>query len=250
MMGEHYGKSSGEARERDQFAFLAQAVHELRSPLAMLTCYAELLADPYFRNDEEKLDEILQTITKQGRQISQMVESIDFAARVEEEQRNPINNPIPFQPFIAEIVAGARQNAGREIELDDQAGPIEIFGNPLRLRYALLALIDNASKFTPDDKPVRVGVQLTHARKHVKISVMDQGIGIAPQEMKVLFTRFGRIKNEQTKGIPGSGLGLFIVRRIIQQHSGEITVISRRGKGSTFIVNLPVPQINRPDMGQ
>lgn len=240
LTGATIDRSSCEEQEREQFGFLAMAVHELRTPLGSLTSYAELLTDPYFREDGEQFEEILLIIAKQGRQLSQMVEAIDVAARVEIDRDLPIDNPIPLQTFMAEVVSEAKQKTGREIIFEERVGAIEINGNPFRLRYALLALLDNAAKFSPERQPVRVGARLAHSRKRVEISVVDQGIGIASDDIEVLFTRFGRIKNQQTLGIPGSGLGLFIVKRIVEQHNGEIFVTSKVGQGSTFTVVLPV----------
>jgi signal transduction histidine kinase len=239
---------SCEDREKDQFRFLAQAIHELRSPLAMLTSYAELLTDPYFQEDKGQLDDILQIIVRQGRHLSQMVEAIDIAARVDNDQKDRIKSPIPLQTFIAEIAGEARQKTGREIIFEDQADSIEIYGNAIRLRYALLALIDHAARFSSEDKPVRLCTRLTQLRKRVEISVVDQGIGIAPKDIDCLFARFGRIKNEHTKGIPGSGLGLFIVKRIVQQHDGEVFVTSTVGQGSTFTLILPAYSLQKSNL--
>ena len=119
-------------------------------------------------------------------------------------------------------------SGSQEPVLADQAALMSIFTN----------LIDNAIKYTPENGHVDVTIEPNGM--YAKVAVKDDGIGMTPEEKERAFDEFYRAKNEQTAQVPGTGLGLTIVRRLVEIHQGRVTVDSAPGKGSTFTVRMPV----------
>jgi signal transduction histidine kinase len=110
------------------------------------------------------------------------------------------------------------------------------------LERAVTNLIDNAIKYTPNGK--RIGISVRRADSHVIISVRDNGLGISPENQKLLFERHFRIARQEHRSIKGSGLGLFIVRSVAQRHGGQAWVESADGEGSTFFISIPLEGAN------
>jgi signal transduction histidine kinase len=207
--------------ETVQLGFLAKVGHELRSPLATILGYADLLSDPELRCDDEFLDTCHRVIVEQGRNINQFIEDVLVAAAVKVERYQDNMTRTALSKLISEIL-------------------IDVVGDALRLRDLILNLVENAVKYSHHEKPVQIHLRPAGPPGKVELAVIDQGIGIDPSRQSELFLPFSRIKSEQTRSIPGSGLGLYIVKNIVKQHHGEIRVQSQPGVGSTFVVNLPV----------
>jgi signal transduction histidine kinase len=169
-----------------------------------------------------------------------MVEQVVTAVRIDDHQLDLTLVPVRLDALLADVVADAKQRSRREITLDDQLDPAIIPCDPMYLRQAFWNLIDNAVKFSPPDTPVQVTVRRAPEPQRAEITVADQGIGIAEADRPVLFTQFGRIYNGRTRGLSGSGLGLYIAKYIVDQHHGDITVHSQEGQGAAFVVTLPL----------
>ncbi len=143
---------------------------------------------------------------------------------------------------LAEVVEEVRRHSGREITLENDLDAALIQGDPMHLQKIFSCLIDNALKFSTPDLPVHLSARRAPASSWVEVSVTDRGIGIAEADVPLLFQRFGRIKNNQTQGIPGTGLGLYIVKYLVQRHHGQVALHSQPGAGATFVVRLPVAE--------
>jgi len=115
--------------------------------------------------------------------------------------------------------------------------PAKVYGDADQLKQVLVALIDNALKYTPYEGFVTLS--LTTDKRHAVIKVSDTGIGILPDDLPHIFERFYRADRARSRDRGGSGLGLTIVQNIVQEHGGNIEVESTPGRGSTFILNLP-----------
>jgi len=120
--------------------------------------------------------------------------------------------------------------------LDASQKPLMILGDNGALQQVFINLINNAVKFSPDESNVRVIVGLSNG--HADVSIIDQGMGIAPEAMPHLFEKFYRARNVTVAEIPGSGIGLYIVKSIVEELGGNIDVKSETHKGTTFIVHL------------
>jgi signal transduction histidine kinase len=124
-----------------------------------------------------------------------------------------------------------------QLEVELPGTPVVVRGDTERLRRIAVNLLDNAVKYSPDGGPVRCLVGVAEGKATLR--VRDRGIGIPDEAMGRMFRRFGRIVTPRTRGIPGTGLGLYLCRELARAHGGDITVESHEGKGSTFTLSLP-----------
>jgi signal transduction histidine kinase len=226
--------------EASRLDFMAKVIHSFRSPLASIAGYAELMSNPALRPVDADLEGYARVISKQAARLGQMVEQVVTAVRIDDRQLDLTLAPVRLGPLLAEVVAEAKNRSRREIAFDDQLTPAIIACDALYIRQIFWNLIDNAVKFSPPNTPVQVTLRQAPAPGRAEVAVTDQGIGIAEADQPTLFTRFGRIHNQRTRGLSGSGLGLYIAKYIVDQHFGDITVHSQPGQGATFVVTLPV----------
>jgi len=134
----------------------------------------------------------------------------------------------------------ARANAKDvELRLEPSEGSPTVIGDRTLLRQSVSNLVDNAVKYTPSGGVVSVGLDITEDTATIRVS--DTGIGIAPADQVRLFEKFYRIKRRETGSIQGTGLGLALVRSIVERHGGRVWVESVLNEGSTFFIQLPLP---------
>jgi signal transduction histidine kinase len=218
---------------------LAKIVHNFRSPLASIAGYAEMMSSPTLRPADADLEVYARVITREAKRLGQMVEQVVTAVLIDDGQLDLTMAPVQLGPLLAEVVAEAKTQSQRDVILEDHLTPAIISCDALYMRQVFRNLIDNGLKYSPPNLPVQVRLRRAQTPGRAEIVVADQGIGIAEANLRILFTRFGRILNGRTRGISGSGLGLYIAKYIVDQHHGDITVHSRTGQGTTFVVTLP-----------
>jgi len=214
--------------------------HELRTPLTSIVGYLELLRD----EDEDELateqgQRFLEVIQRNATRLQRLVDDVLFAARAEAGRMALAKSELDLQSVIAESVAAAAPKAeegGVELELDVERTPW-IEGDPDRLGQALDNLISNALKFTPPGGHVEVS--LRNLGERARIDVRDTGLGMAEDDRAQAFDRFFRASATRDYA-PGVGLGLTIVKTIVEGHGGTIDVKSSEGVGTTFAIELPL----------
>ncbi|MFL7890421.1 MAG: sensor histidine kinase [Anaerolineales bacterium] len=226
--------------ETNNLEFLAKVSHEIRSPLASILGYSELLTDANLRHDDQFIDNCYNIIRKEGNQVCRLVEDAVLASGISSGHYNFEFKPTELDQLLELIVEEAAKKSGRKIDYRNHAGNPTVIADAIGLREAINNIIDNGVKFSPSNKPVEVILQETKNPNWVEISVTDHGIGIADRDKPVLFRRFSRIHNAKTNDLPGNGLGLYIANNIIMNHQGEIKVDSKPEVGSTFTIQLPV----------
>lgn len=223
-----------------QLEMFARIAHELRSPLASVHGYACLLSDPGLRQDPEFLDKCHATIVSQCQRINRFVENLLVTVQMDAGAYEIARLPFSLTRLAGEVVKEMTHQLGRQINLINLAGEIDLLGDELRIRDVLINLLENAVKFSGAEKPVSVSLRFSDTPGWVDISIQDQGMGIARADIPLLFNRFTRIKNTSISRVQGSGLGLYIAKNIVQSHQGCIDVQSTPGKGSQFTVSLPL----------
>jgi signal transduction histidine kinase len=144
--------------------------------------------------------------------------------------------------LVTRVVETARKDVPdtHNLDLDVPRKPVEVDVDADRVATILGNLIDNAVKYSPNGGKVRCSVKSGAGK--ASIAVSDQGLGIDPEQLQSLFTRFGRVVTQESSRIPGTGLGLYLSRQLARLHGGDITVDSQRGKGSTFTLQLPLAE--------
>lgn len=221
--------------------FIATISHELCTPLGFIKGYATtLLRDDISWNDSERR-EFLQIIDEETDRLRELIDNLLDSSRLQAGTLRMQLQNIRLDMLLHELVLRARQHfQGFEIHLN----PVEfnILADPVRLTQVFDNLISNAVKYAPGS-PVVVEMSISEdsVPRRCQIAVRDQGAGISPEHAERLFERFYRAPEHRDK-VHGTGLGLYICREIVRVHSGEISVESQPGKGTTFYISLPENQ--------
>jgi PAS domain S-box-containing protein len=231
-----------EAREADRLKdeFLAVLSHELRTPLNAIVGYSRLLRGNVLTG--EKASRGLETLERNAVALTQIVEDVlDISRIVSGKIRldvQPVELPLVMHNAVATVQPAADAKGVRiQTIIDPRVGPVS--GDPDRLQQVAWNLLSNAVKFTP--KTGRVQVRVERVNSHIEIVVSDTGIGISAAFLPHVFERFRQSDAGTTRKTGGLGLGLSIVRHIVEMHGGSVHVASEgEGKGSTFRVRLPL----------
>ncbi len=237
--------SKGLSANGSRLQLMDRVAHDLRAPLMAIQGYAVLMADPAFRLSEAEYQKYGQTIAGQAGRMNRLIENAVTVAAIEDNQLAVLPTPIRLGLLAEEVVEEVRQNSGRTITLNDQLGAALVLGDALRLRDVFLGLIDNAIQYSGPDAPIAVTLRKADSPGQAEFIVEDHGVGIADSDLPKLFQRFGRIKNESTQAVGGSGLSLYIAKHIVERHPGRILVNTRPGQGTAFRVQLPLEKSAR-----
>lgn len=229
------------ALERERIAagqqrdFVGMVSHEFRTPLAIIDSAVEILGGPYQISQEQKSKRI-KMIKDSVRRMTDLMESILDVSRLD-------SGTVKFNPEPVDLSALLRTLAERQeaaqsthkVQLRLPAAPILMVGDPKLLDHVFANLISNAVKYSPGKN--RVAVVADGDERNVKVSVADEGVGIPADEAKKVFDRFYRAST--SSGIPGTGIGLFIVDRFVRLHGGKMEMQSAVGAGTVFTAILP-----------
>ena len=220
--------------------FFAALSHELRTPVAVFLAHADLLEDPTFPKKAAWQARASANLRAAGNQILKFVEDILALARTETGGIELEPEPVSLQDAIGDLrptFDAMAQAAGVGLHVRLPKSLPKITADRARLRDILVNLIDNAIKYTPAGG--RVDVSATKSGEQVSLSVGDTGVGIPAQAIERVFEPFFRVESTSTQGgQPSSGLGLALVKRLVEAHGGTVGVVSRSHKGSTFTVTF------------
>ncbi len=237
-----------EAREADRLKdeFLAVLSHELRTPLNAMVGYSRLLRGGILTG--EKAERGLETLERNASSLTQIVEEVlDISRIVSGKIRldvRPVELPLVVHNAIATVQPAAEAKGVRiQAIIDSRVPPVS--GDPDRLQQVIWNLLTNAVKFTP--KQGRVQVRVEQVNSQIEIAVSDSGVGIRPEFLPHVFERFRQADTGLTRQTSGLGLGLSIVRHIVEMHGGAVDAASEgEGKGATFRVRLPLVSVHEP----
>jgi signal transduction histidine kinase len=224
---------------RRQLEFVATVSHELRTPLAVIRSAADNLADGVV-NDEARIRQYGQLVRREGLRLTDLVEQILEFAGLQSGQKTMTPKPVLLAPLLRDVATTVESTAtGRvEIELAIPDGLPAVAGDEAALRRVFQNLAGNALKYGADAG--WIGIRAAASGSTVEVSVTDRGIGIAAADQEHIFDPFYRAPEVVAAQIQGAGLGLSLVKRIVEAHAGRIAVTSTPGQGSTFTVTLPI----------
>jgi signal transduction histidine kinase len=239
--------SSARARRlaAQQMEFVAGVSHELRTPLAVIRSAAENLADGIV-DDEKQVRRYGQLIAGEGRRLTQMVEQVMTFAGLQAGRPGFDVRPIEVGPVVDDAVAAVApvaRDEQAEIACDVATALPRVMADPSAVGRALQNLLGNAVKYGGAPPRIRVTARMASPSLRggeVLVTVSDSGPGIAPRDLPHIFEPFYRGSDAVSKQIHGSGLGLSLVQRIMQELGGRVTVKSEPGQGSAFTLHLPV----------
>jgi PAS domain S-box-containing protein len=249
LEAERRAREQAEVANRLKDEFLATVSHELRTPLNAILGWTVMLRSGKLKPD--KAAEALETIERSARAQNRLVEDLLDVSRIVTGRLQLKFQPVALAKVVEAAVAAARPAAEAKsiaLQVVFDSLPCEVTGDADRLQQVIWNLISNAVKFTP--RGGRVQAQLERAGSHVEIKVSDTGEGIAPEFLPHVFDRFRQADGSIQRRHGGLGLGLAIVRHLVELHGGEVSVESPGpGQGATFTVILPLAAAQAADLG-
>jgi two-component system sensor histidine kinase SenX3 len=224
--------------------FVANVSHELKTPVGALALLGEALQDA--SDDPAAVRHFSARIRHEATRLGRLVTELIELSRLEAAEPPTDPTIIPVSEIVDEAVDRARLvAAGRDIAITvDCDSDVAVLGNRGQLVTAVGNLVDNAVAYSADHTEVEVSVR--RGAHGVAITVRDQGIGIAEEDLDRIFERFYRAEPARSRATGGTGLGLAIVKHTAVNHGGTVTVTSRPGRGSTFTLTLPAQSVSNP----
>lgn len=238
------------AEEREQAEFISTASHEMRTPVASIEGYLGLALNPATATIDDKARDFINKAHESAQHLGRLFQDLLDVSKAEDGRLS--NNPtvIDIVEFTGDVVEGLQQKASdKGLQLTFKPGPSKREKGERRLspvyhvnvdkdhiREIINNLTENAIKYTPSGE---VSIDITGDDEHITISVTDSGIGIPAEDLSHLFQKFYRVDNTDTREIGGTGLGLYLCRRLAETIGGRVWAESTYKKGSTFFVQLP-----------
>lgn len=220
--------------------FLSNISHELKTPLMYIKGYADLLNQERI-SDPQEINDVTKIISDEITRVNHLVKDLFDLARYRDghiELKMREINVVPYLKEIVDMMRGQIEKKNIKIEYIHESNEILALFDPERLEQVLINLLDNARTYTKENGIIKVIVSSNE--KRVIIHVQDNGIGIPVDEIDYIWERFYRVEKSRSRNYGGTGLGLAISKEIIELHGGTITVESQEGKGSAFIIHLPI----------
>jgi len=221
--------------EKARREFLASVTHELRTPLHLIQGYLEAIQDDVI--PEHQQGEYIELVLEEAKRLARLVKDLQDINWLEQ-GRSVQRIAIDLESFLSDIdqrFQGRAQELGLQLEVPKGSG--EVFADPDRLLQVFINLVDNAMDHTPHGKTVRI--LLEEESNKVRFAVQDEGEGIPREALPYIFDRFFRVNKARSRKDGGMGLGLAIVRQIVEAHGGRISVESDLRKGTTFWFEFP-----------
>lgn len=215
--------------------FLLSITHELKSPIASVKLYLQTLAKR--KLDEDKQREILTKALTETDRLHGLVENLLLATKVDRGDYTPYFEDVDLSEFAQGMVEKLKAELGSKAVIESETtNGISIKGDRLALQSILQNLVENAVKYGGEG--VRVLVVLTKDKNDILLKVADNGPGISDAEKEKVFAKFYRVGNEETRKTKGTGLGLYIVKSLVEKHNGKIAVKDNQPTGAVFEVRL------------
>jgi two-component system phosphate regulon sensor histidine kinase PhoR len=223
--------------------FVATASHELRTPLAAVYGAAQTLRRHDFALDETGRERFISLISEESERLSRIVNDILLANQLDAGRLDLESEPFDAGELVERVVEATRLHlppGAAALEVSVPASPPAVAADRDKARQVLVNLVENAIKYSPDGGRVVVGAET--GKTSVRFFVSDEGMGIPEQELERIFDKFYRLDPEMTRGIRGTGLGLYICSELVRRMGGRIWVTSTKGEGSEFSFELPLSE--------
>ena len=240
-------RDNSEAANKAKTEFLANVSHELRTPLNAILGFSETIENETFGPMENKqYKEYIKYISASGKHLLSLINDVLDLSRVEEGRQTLVDTDVPMGPLLENVVSLIRRYPGgdkRKIAIDSKLKDAVLKVDARSMKQIMLNVLSNAVKFTSDKNgKIKIGIDWD-AKKDLIIFVSDNGIGVPEDKMPVLFEPFVQAENAMTREHDGTGLGLALVRRLIEMHGGQVWAKSVEGKGTTLFLKLPKKRV-------
>src|SRR2546421_556666 len=225
--------------------FVATISHELRTPLAAIYGSAQTLQRRDLNLDDGTRERLLDVITAESERLTRIAGDILLANTLDSGRLRLETGRVDLGDLANDVVQEMRSAFAERQDITISLAPVnggtQVSADPDKLRQVLINLIDNAVKYSPECG--RVEVEVEPRDSGIRVVVRDEGIGIPGNEQQRIFGKFYRVDPQLSRGVGGTGLGLYICRELVRRMQGRITVESREGAGSTFCVDLPMAPV-------
>ncbi len=229
-----------EELDRLKSDFVATVSHELKTPLTAIIGSAQTLNRRRDRMNVEQQSSLVGMIERQGNRLLRLVEDVLTTAKIESRIPKLRREQIDLHglaEIVVEDLTHSDIGAGREIVVRAEPDRPQVWGDMGALQQVLQNLAENALKYSPPESPVTITVREDETEGSIEVS--DQGHGMSQEQIETIFERFHQIDSSSTRSRGGFGLGLYIVKNLVEAHNGTVEVESSPEKGSTFLVRLP-----------
>ena len=236
-------RSGTQAAEKMRVDFVANASHELLTPLAAVKGFIETLDDPAAGEDPATRSRFLGIMATETDRMQALVRDLMSLSRIEAEKYDPPQTPVDFAQIVLETVdqlRNSQKDRGADISVDITADLPAVIGDAGQLRQLANNILTNAMKYGKDGTPVLVSLISSRSGAMLNFAVADEGDGIAPEHLPRLTERFYRVDSGRSRLVGGTGLGLSLVKHIVDRHRGHLEIRSTVGKGTTVSILLPV----------
>jgi signal transduction histidine kinase len=240
LIGADVGRQMRLAQQKTDF--VSNVSHELKTPLTSIRMFADMLAEGRVE-DQEKQSTYLRIISAESARLTRLINNVLDFARLERNAPAGERHPCDLVDAAREVVETCQphlESAGITLEFEVEAGSLPLMGDRDALSQIILNLISNAEKYGGGEITVRARRQEMPSGPMGCIDVLDRGPGIPPKQVESVFAPFRRLDDSLASGVPGSGLGLTLARRMARAHGGDITYQSRADGGSCFTLALPL----------
>lgn len=220
--------------------FLANVSHGLRTPLNAIIGFSEVLSNGFYGSLNEKQLEFVEDINVSGINLLEMINEILDISKIEAKAMTLNITEFLLSQAVDEVVNIVKPLADKKsIFIDKKLNPDQtIFADFQKIRQVLYNLLSNAIKYSPEKGTIEVSAEFNN--NNFTIEVKDNGIGIAPEDQRKIFEKFVQLENAYTKKESSTGLGLTITKEFVEMHKGEVTINSAIGKGTIFVVKIPM----------
>jgi two-component system phosphate regulon sensor histidine kinase PhoR len=226
--------------------FIANASHELRTPLAALSGFIDTLRGPA-REDAAARERFLAIMQTQADRMARLIDDLLSLSRIELNAHLRPDKEVDLVAIVRQVADGLQTLANDRsvvIKITGPSSPLMVLGERDELIRVFENLVENALKYAASGKRVELElarVETTGGKREARIAVRDHGPGIAPEHLPRLTERFYRVDVAESRAQGGTGLGLALVKHILNRHDGRMTIESTPGRGATFTAHLPLP---------
>jgi two-component system, OmpR family, sensor histidine kinase CiaH len=220
--------------QQQQQNFVMAITHELKTPISVSRLNLETLQR--YKLDEEKKEKLLQMTMQETLRLDSLINNILISSQLDGRSYRISKEELNFSDLLNDVVQQFSVRYQDRKLVQNLQEEVEITGDPLLLKMLVSNLLENANKYSPKDKIITI--ELRESAEVVELSVKDEGCGISDEEKKNVFRKFYRIGNEQTRTAKGTGLGLYLCKKIADDHQGSITVTDNQPRGTNFTVRF------------
>lgn len=221
--------------------FINNMTHEFKTPIATINLAVEAIRNPKSIEDKEKVLRYLGMIRDENKRMHAQVENVLRISKLEKNQLDISKDRVNMHDIVTDAIAHIDlivQDRGGYVNAHLDAERADVLANEMHMTNVIVNILDNAVKYSPETPKIDVYTEV--AKNSIIIKVQDQGAGMSKAVLKKVFEKFYREHTGDIHNVKGHGLGLAYVKRIIDDHQGEVYAESEKGKGSTFYIKLPL----------